>query len=107
MEAPYLRSVRTCLFARQRSPPGSTGGERTHRESTLATGPMRTCQIAGSIRRYKVHRKYCYDAHRLPCGKTAAERKARTSCLSGSETIRRSTTIAVQGISPFVITGEV
>jgi len=49
---------------------------------------------------------YC-DAHRLPGGKTAAGEKARTSCGSGRETVRRSTTATVQGISPFCEDGRI
>ncbi|MEQ5838454.1 hypothetical protein N0A02_03265 [Paraburkholderia acidicola] len=41
---------------------------------------------------------YC-GAHRLPAGKTAAKRMGtRTSCQSGSEIVRRSTTSVIHGI---------
>jgi hypothetical protein len=46
----------------------------------------------------KVHGEGYCGAHRLPVGKTAAERiGTRTSCRSGSEIIRRSTTSAIHG----------
>jgi uncharacterized low-complexity protein len=46
----------------------------------------------------KVHGEGYCGAHRLPAGKTAAEGTgARTSCRSGSETIRRSTTSVMHG----------
>ena len=46
----------------------------------------------------KMHREGYCGAHCLPVGKTAAERVGtRTSCRSGSEAIRRSTTSAIHG----------
>jgi len=46
----------------------------------------------------KMHEEGYCDAHRLPVGRTAAERVGTwTSCRSGSETIRQSTTSAMHG----------
>lgn len=74
---------------------------RSRRDIGLALREKQTRGGAGSTL-IRVHEEYCWTRTICLAGKTAAERKgARTSCRSGSETIRRSTTATVQGVSPF------
>ena len=74
---------------------------RSRRDIGLVRRAKQTRGSAGSTL-IRVHEDYCWTRTICLAGKTAAERKgARTSCRSGSETIRRSTTATVQGVSPF------
>jgi hypothetical protein len=62
---------------------------------------MRARIIAASIwRQSRCHEESNYGTHRLPAGKTATEKRARTSCRSGSEAIREATTSIIQDTSP-------
>src|ERR1700722_5659770 len=102
MAAPLLR-----MHAR-RHPHGASfyakGASGTSREGWLATRFVWTRASLASIRLFQGARGiYCiFTKTRTVCllARRRLGNQARTSCLSGREKLRRSTTTTVQGISP-------
>jgi hypothetical protein len=78
MAAPYRRLVRTCFVTRSLASSNRIGANKRSRELTFA----RQCHVDARNRcvhttQIKVHGNSYYGAHRLPAGKTAAERRKR------------------------------
>ncbi len=102
------RRLRACLSTRLFAPMNRKGANGRGRELTVASLPRERTQA---------RRLHCANQGALRKGLRRApsacwqdggwEKRARTSCRSGSETFRRSTTAGVQGIRPICEDGRI